>query len=418
MTGLSRITSQAAGGTTIYAFACILALGTVAIGWPGTLIGDSLIQLQEIRAGRITDWHPPLMAVLWKALGATPQAMLLLQISIYWAGLALIADQLRLQASYRWGFVVLLTGLTPVSLLYLGTIQKDTVLVALLTLTAGLCIRFGRWAALAPGLLAALTRANAIFAVPPLFIKQQRFLPTLLGCAALSLLLLPVTRFVNHSVLGAERSHVEKALHLFDLAGIEHHSGRRFLGPSIARCYSVFYWDTLALDCQAFARTPNDLTGLWVNAIRKEPIAYVQHRLNHFNHTIFFLVPPLQECVYVPDHHPNCRPGGDTLVKDAVLRNALLWPVTWLVVGTSMLFLRLDWRARMLVLSGLFYGFGYLIVGVAAGFRYFYWTEFAIQLAIVWQIATLGLPRWRPIALSVLGVWLVGYLYRYAPLMA
>ena len=401
----------------IWFIAGLLAAATIAARWPGALIGDSLVQLREIQAGRITDWHPPLMAVIWRALGATPQAMLLVQVPIYWAGVALIADQLRRETSGKWGFAILLVGLTPMSLLYLGTVQKDTLLVAFLTLTTGLCLRFGRWPALVPGLLAALTRANAIFAVPALFVTKQRLLPTLAICAATSLALLPASRFVNHSVLGAERSHVEKALQLFDMAGIERYSGRQILGSSISRCYSVFYWDTLDYDCEAFSRTPDDLTGAWLNAIRAEPVAYLQHRLNHFNHTIFFLVPPLQECVYVPQHHKNCRSGGDSLLKDAALRNALLWPVTWLVIGASLLFLRLAEPARMLTLSAMLYGLGYIIVGVAAGFRYFYWTEFAIQLALVWQLATSGIPRWRPLVLLVLAVWAAGYAYRYLPLL-
>jgi len=392
-------------------------LAIIAVRWPGALIGDSLNQLREIQTGRITDWHPPLMAVLWRAIGATPQAMLLVQVSIYWAGIALIADQLRRQTAAKWGYAVLLVGLSPMSLLYLGTIQKDTLLVALLALSAGLCLRFGKTTALLPGFLAMLTRANAIFAVPPLLVTRQRLLPTFIYCALISAALFPLSKFVNHTVFRAESSNVEKALQLFDIAGIEHHSGRRFLGADISRCYSVFYWDSLALDCQALARTPDDLSGMWIEAISDEPLAYARHRLDHFNHTIFFLVPPLQECVYVPKHHPNCRPGGDSLLKDAVLRNPLLWPVTWLAVGTCLLFVRLDWPARTFALSGLLYGYGYLVVGVAAGFRYFYWTELAVQLALVWQAATLGIDRWRSIASLVIAVWIAGYLYRYLPLL-
>lgn len=405
-------------GSQVWLVAGALAVATIVLRWPGTLIGDNLRQLQEIQTGRITDWHPPLMTVIWRALGATPQSMLLLQVPLYWAGIALIADALRRETSLKWALAVLLTGLTPMSLLYLGTIQKDTLLVALLLVTAGFSLRFGRSWALASGLLAALTRVNAIFAVPPLFVTRQRLLPTVLVCAALSAALLPVSQFINHKVLGAERSHVEKALQLFDIAGIEHHSGKTFLNPDFSRCYSVFYWDSLELDCQAFARTPDSLATTWMKAIREEPLAYAAHRLDHFNHTIFFLVPPLQECVYVPKHHPNCGPGGDGLLKDAVLRNAFLWPVTWLAIGVSLLFMRLELPVRMFALSGLLYGGGYLLVGVAAGFRYFYWTELAVQLAIVWQLATIGIPHWRRIAALVASIWLIGYAYRYLPLLA
>ena len=98
-------------------------------------------------------------------------------------------------------------------------------------------------------------------------------------------------------------------------------------------------------------------------------------------------------------------------------RNPLFWPVTWLLIGSSMLFTRLEPVARALVLSGLLYGFSYLVFGVAAGFRYFYWTELAIQLAMVWQLATSGLPQWRRIAVAVAAMWIAGLAFRYLPLL-
>jgi hypothetical protein len=400
----------------VWVVASVLALLTIVLSWPGSLIGDSLNQLAEIKRGRLTDWHPPLMAVIWRALGATPQSMLVLQTSIYWFGFALIADELRRVADLKWGFAILIVGLTPMSLIYIGVVQKDTLLTAFFILSVGLSVRFGRVYGVIPGLLAALTRANAVFAFPPLIINKQRLSTNIALCLAISLALIPASQFVNLSLVGAERSNVEKSLQLFDMAGIESVSGRQFLGPSVSRCYSPFYWDTLELDCGAFKGSGQDLTRPWINAIAAEPIAYLGHRLNFYNHTIFFLVPPLQECVYVPRWH-DCAPGGNSLLKDAVVRNAFLWPVTWLVVGVMLLFMPLERTARMLTLSGLFYGLGYLVVGVASGFRYFYWTELAIQVGLVWQIATGGLPKWRWIAAAVLLLWVIGYAYRYGPFL-
>ena len=65
---------------------------------------------------------------------------------------------------------------------------------------------------------------------------------------------------------------------------------------------------------------------------------------------------------------------------------------------------------------GTLYGMGYLIVGVASGFRYFYWTELAVQISLLWQLAH-GLPRWRSIAIAVLATWVIGYAYRYGPML-
>ncbi|MDB5699786.1 MAG: hypothetical protein JWN69_2590 [Alphaproteobacteria bacterium] len=400
----------------LWGVAGLLALAILLLHWPGALIGDSVSQLEEIRTGHLRDWNPPLMATIWRALGATPQAMLLVQVPLYWFGLALLAHRLRQESSARWGYAMLVVGLTPMSLIYLGRIQKDTLLVSLLLLVTGLTVQFGRAAGLVPALLGMLTRANAIFAVPPLFLRSRQLPVLLVVSLAVAAALVPVSQFINLSLLGAERSHVEKSLQLFDLAGIEVNSGRRVIGPEVSRCYSPFYWDTLQRDCNALDRTPADLTAAWIAAIGAEPLAYFRHRLTHFNHSIYFLVPPMQDCVYVPSHHA-CGPGEQNLLKDALVRNALLWPVTWLVVGALLLFMPLTHPARALTLSGMLYGLSYLVVGVASGFRYFYWTELAVQAALVWQLATAGLPRWRLLILAVAATWAAGYAYRYGPLL-
>jgi len=393
----------------LWAIAAALCLLIVLGAWPGSMIGDNVRQLREIRAGQLTDWHPPLMSVIWRQLGTAPQSILILNAIIYWTGFALLADQLRREAGRRWAFGMLAVGLSPISVFYLGTIQKDTLLTALFVLAAGLIARFGRAHGLIPAFLGMLARANAVFAAPPLFIRTRRLIPAALICIALSLALIPVSTFINRSLLGAKPSHVEKSLQLFDIAGIG--------DPKLARCYSPFEWDTLELHCRAFERSPDDLSEVWLKAIGEHPLAYARHRLSYFNHTIFFLVPPLQECVLIPQDEPSCSdPGAHPLLNDAIGRNALVWPVTWLVVGFILLLLPLEPLARALTLSGMLYGLAYLFVGVATGFRYFYWTELAVQIALRWQLAH-GLPRWRWIVVAVMAVWIAGYAYRYVPML-
>ncbi|MES2119227.1 MAG: hypothetical protein V4513_01455 [Pseudomonadota bacterium] len=393
----------------LWAAAALLCLVVIAASWPGALIGDSILQRMEIRAGRITDWHPPLMSIVWRALGGLPQAMLILNSIIYWTGIALLADQLQRQAGRRWGLAMLAVGLSPISIFYLGRIQKDTLLTALLVLAAGLTARFARGYGLVPAVIGVLTRINGAFAAAPFFLRTRRLGPAVLASLALAAALIPASVFVNRAIFGAERSHVEKTLQLFDLAGTG--------DPELKRCYSVFEWDTLKYRCQAFDRTPDDITGRWLGAIAAHPLSYAAHRLSFFNHAIYFLVPPRQECVLIPDLEDSCAsPGRHPLLVDALARNPFFWPVTWLIAGALLLFVRPEPLARMLALSGLLYGGAYLFVGVAVGFRYFYWTELAVQIALVWQLAH-GLPRWRLILFPVLAAWIVGYAWRYAPLL-
>jgi len=393
----------------LWVIAAALGLIVVLVSWPGAMIGDNLRQLSEIRAGRLTDWHPPLMSVIWRTLGTTPQSIMVLNALLYWSGIALLADQLRREVGSRWALAMLAVGLSPISIYYLGAVQKDSLLTALFVLAAGLSARFGRAYGMLPAFVGMLARANGVFAAAPFFVRTKRLLPTTLLCIALSLALVPVSTFINRAVLGASPSHVQKSLQLFDLAGIG--------DPALKRCYSPFYWDTLEIHCRAFSTTPDDLTNVWLHAITEHPLAYSLHRLDHFNHAIFFLVPPRQECVLVPADEPSCRnPGPHPYLRDAIGRNALVWPVTWLVVGFILLLLPLEPFARTLTLSGMLYGLAYLVVGVASGFRYFYWSELAVQVALLWQLAH-GLPRWRWIAGAVVATWIIGYAFRYLPML-
>lgn len=102
--GLSqRIGSSPVKSLHLWALAAALAVAVVFLAWPGRMIGDNLRQLAEIRAGRLTDWHPPLMSVIWRALGTAPQSILILNAILYWTGIALLADQLRRDRGARWG---------------------------------------------------------------------------------------------------------------------------------------------------------------------------------------------------------------------------------------------------------------------------------------------------------------------------
>src|SRR5260221_11569539 len=72
-----------------------LGFGLVAYAyWPGVMIDDARWQYQQAVDNAYEDWHPPLMAWVWRRLAFMvpgPAPMLLLQLLLYWAGIALIA---------------------------------------------------------------------------------------------------------------------------------------------------------------------------------------------------------------------------------------------------------------------------------------------------------------------------------------
>ncbi len=209
---------------------------------------------------------------------------------------------------------------------------------------------------------------------------------------------------------------MERSLQLFDLAGIAHFSadtsGLPKEAEAVTRCYTPLFWDKLTQCLGSVDSLPESLTKQWIEAIATHPVAYAEHRLAHFNRTTFFMVPPMQQCVDAPEFH-QCDSTKWGLFVDFVAKNALLWPATWLAVSLVLLFQKIDPFSRALNLSGLLFGGAYLVVGVAADFRYFYWTELAVQAAIVFHLGRTGrLQEWKPIAAVVAAVWAVGYTAR------
>ena len=226
--------------------------------------------------------------------------------------------------------------------------------------------------------------------------------------------MIPVSQLINNSIVRASRTNVERSLQLYDLAGIAYFSNDKSVLPvnivNLQRCYTPLFWDTLGSErCQnAFGRLDRNIRLDWVTSIATHPIAYLMHRTSHFNREVFFLVPFAQQCVEAPEFHA-CPQG---LLADGINKNGLLWPVAWLALGVTMLLSGSSSVSRALCLSGVGYGLSYFFFGVAADFRYYYWTELAVQTALIFEIACFGFQRWRIAAFVVLNVWIIGYAWR------
>lgn len=395
-----------------------IAVLYLASAWPGRLTPDSETQLQQALSGRYDDWHPPFMAMLWRAIGATAPAMLAVQVALHWAGVWLFAEGVRRERGGTWPYAVLAIGLTPIAFRYVGVLQKDSLLAGLFLVGFGSAFLWPQRLFAWPfGLAAVLCRANGGFALPPLLFERRSrpmgMVATVTASLALSIVAIPAIGFVNSRLLPARETGVVRSVQLFDLAGIVHRGGDPAILPrgaeDAAACYTPLFWDSLTHCIAPMPQIEPSLTRRWLSAIVRHPLAYAAHRIDHFNRSIFFVVPPMQQCVEAPAHH-RCDRSIRGRLRDVLEKNALLWPVTWLVAGSVLFAAPLHRMARALTVSGLLYGYAYLVVGVAADFRYFYWTELAVQLAIVLQLAMrrrIANARW--IAAATLLVWGIGY---------
>ena len=415
------------------------ALVSVVLYYPGQLGPDSSSQLQEAIGGNFSDWHPPVMAALWRVLlhvAPGPAPLLVLQVALYWTGVWAFWGAVAEERSWR-SFLPLLAAAHPLLLVSLGAIGKDVSLAASLVAVSGLLYRqraLARRANVATGIVvalllayAALVRWNGAFAVAPLLLywgrpAAVRVAPVLLGSAAIALASVPVSSFVNYSLLHASRTQPQASLELFDTAGIVHFSGDRRLLELPDGCYTHFFWDPLnSPRCgrlfDRWTAPGSPMTArTWITAIVAHPLSYAHHRLDHFNSSTYFLVPPAERCRAAPEYF-DCGQSQATLIaSDFVKKNPLYWPCLWLAAGAWLLLRR---RAaapgiRALAWSGMLYGFAYLVVGVATDWRYYLWTVFAIAMALALDFASGKDNRRaaRDLALVLLPLLIAGYAAR------
>lgn len=428
----------------------VIGLASMALAWPGVIVPDSQVQLDQARSGRYADWHPPVMAWVWSGLlklGAAPGSLMLLHQSLYWTGFALIADGCARSGRPRSAWAIVAAALFPLFLSYNALILKDVGMASSLVFAWGLALWFllqGRRVpapALGGSLLAtaygALVRANAVFAIGPLVVllatQGRRVSRVVLAAASIVIaaLAVPLSGWINHGLLEARPQDPLQSLQIFDLLGIQVRSGddavwgpgRGLTADEARRCYSSFFWDTMApwgacATLRAKLGQPQEADDYdaaqvaergrrWRSAILSHPAAYAAHRLAHFNASLYFFVPAFH--FRQSKHHslvgspPERTVTPSEIRFDYVKKSVLVWPATWVGLGLAMLVLLGAPRAAAsaaaplataLIASGLLYSGAYALIGVATEVRYHYWTIMVVMLAAIIAIEPLA-EAWR-----------------------
>jgi hypothetical protein len=417
-----RLNRVIAGGTLI------LLLLNLSVGYPGVV--DDLEQYNQVLTGKFDDWHPPIMAHLWRQLwhlAPGPSPIFFAHVIMHWAGFGLVASALALSRKPVIALIVLLSGAAPIFLFYSVHVYKDVSLACALIAFFGLIFWFraqGRpvptWVWIVAAVVwsyATLVRANAPFATIPLLIwaifdKRLRWLQSVGMFIAGVIIAVPLSQAINKNVLQAADSGVMQTLQTFDIAGIARHSGDKSAWQAVMdteqpleACYTPIFWDTFRTPrCDnAWSRLPppgsadrSEIGDVWRKSIIDHPGAYAIHRFKNFNAATAFLVPTAFQCLAAPEMH-DCARRADGTVDEAayeriillefVKKNPTTWPILWLALGVSVLFMsrRLSSEppivaGQFVLVSGLVYAFGYSVVGVAADPRYFYWSIMAIQI--------------------------------------
>jgi hypothetical protein len=242
----------------------------------------------------------------------------------------------------------------------------------------------------------------------------------LLAWALPVILLLQASTFaINTLWLKAKEEHAVHSILVFDLAGISHFSGRNAFpidswtpdqtAKLISTCYRPNYWDSLWWKGCTFAMAAinrddppgtklfgsDRLVEAWIAAVRGDPVAYLRHRLAYFsalmtwpNMVVFdqqnsgqFRFWFLKSTAY---HY------FETAMLTLNAGTPLFRGLTYLLIGlgAGLAALRLangpaKAAAMALASSGVIYALTYTVFGVAAEYRYVYWTALSSLVAVV-----------------------------------
>jgi len=461
--GGSGRASWIAGGSL-----ALLIAALAALFWPGIAMYDTVSQYGQVLSNEVDDWHPPIMVRLWQLLhpiwaGAAP--MFVLQVALYAAGFALIVWALVRTGRWRAAIAVAVLAGSPLLLGWQMVVLKDGQMLGAIVAAFGIVAcyrgtdrRVPNSAAVVAALLiayATFVRANALFATVPLALlllptRRRPLLAGVLGAISI-LIVIASTPVINHRLLRAEPSGVEKSLPLFDLAAIAVATPgspgpfTRSERAQIVRkhCAKSFFWDPLGdpASCGPTTERLDEQSDrvLFIDLARSvaaHPVAYAEHRLKHWNSTERWLVQPSLPEAAPPDESEDNDIGLRTpasplmpewqSVAAAEAATPLGWPIVWTTVALLLLPLALRRRAEAnggmalaLIVSVLTLEASFLVVSIASDLRYHLWTIAAAPLALILLSDDLRFSRSRRIgATALLAVVIAGGLLMRSTLPA
>lgn len=414
---------------------------TIAAYYPGLVTFDSIWQFNQSVSGAYMDHHPPIMAWVWSLVIRAipgPFGMLLLQVSLIWLALLLIADgAARRGARHAW--LIIAIGFLPPVIGIEGEIWKDIEMTGALLLATAIVYRAsagregigGIAAALAliPLFYATAVRANAPAATGPILVywahcafrRVSLRAAVLVGAAALTLMLGVQWVFENR-FLEVRHAYVSQFVEAWDLAAIGCAGGDVAIPDQFRRVAS----DVRPL-CEAFdplkadflfapagaplnaSTDPEVIRALgreWQRAIFAYPSLYLAHRLRAFDALLGFGTDEIRRPLWMPYSIPNAY--GFTFAPNAITYAigvgvgfahalGLYNGRVWLAIACAVLVVaavrarggkQSDPAALALAVSALTYTLPYFVVAPAPDYRYIYWTVVATAVGAVLTLAS------------------------------
>jgi hypothetical protein len=409
---------------------CVIGFGFCFIAYyPGMLSPDSISMMSQARDLSFTDWHSPVMPLLWAGLyrlAPGPQGMLALLLAFYWGAVFLLAGAAA-QIERHVAPAMLIAGFMPFTINFAGTLWSDVLTATSWLICSALVFSveirrqplsiMRQGAAWALFLIGGLARPNALFAAVPLGLylwqspgpthKAKRALIAFLLLAGLWL----AGWTISYPMLNAKKFYPIHSIVTFDLAGISHFSGRNYLplqwnaeetAKIVSSCYTPQAWNEYAWgECSFVWRRLRDeglwgsgeLWRAWLDAVEAQPLAYLRHRSAHF----WYFITADEYLFHEGNSAEEVRRRDEDNFGFKRLREYVLdmrWrfmfrPILWIALACACLIAARPCApaSRRFVsavsLSSLVYLGTYFLVGVASNFRYAYWAVLATSACLV-----------------------------------
>ncbi|MFJ8540499.1 GtrA family protein [Streptomyces sp. NPDC093586] len=422
---------------------------------PGYLSQDSFEQLMQAQGVRpVTDWHPPVMALLWRTLiditGAL-SAMAALQTAVLWGTLWVLAVVLwRRTGSRGLSLLMLGFGLAPHVVTFTGVVWKDVHMAYVLLAVCAIALvarelpeerERARWGLLVLAMLflayAVLVRKNGLPAVVPVFLLlmfalwprpgRRRWLiavGSLVAIAAVGSVTvssvtnplsvrqyaqIPLDDLVHVLTPQQMRSAATKAGASPEFTDDLVTTARTCQDKNIAWdayfvCYPHKPGDRDAVGPHIEADQADVLLKMWTQQMPRHVVGYAEYRSRTFTRLLF------QGNLQYLDGDATVMPKGAQVNTslDAVKKSYVTGfyrDASWLFQGwfwlavSLVLALRRRWAGpwsrelRLLGVSGVLYIATYLPTAPQANYRYVYWPAIAGTLGVVLAVSGAVMAR-------------------------
>lgn len=417
--------------------------------YPGFMSPDSLDQYAQSVKMDYTDWHPPIMSLVWTLFGkivSGPQPMLLMQLLILWTSFFILSRVFIKNYSALF-FLVILFFFAPYIQNFAGNIWKDVhmslswLFAITIMINAFYDKRKMRWWEASISFLAICygcwLRVNALPGGVPLLafwiattfpssIKGvKQIIIFALKTIGLTVVVLIIQFSITELIIKPWKNHIEFKLFVQDLSGIYLKTGEMCFPDFIKNrpefdtaylrknykyhTFDQFWWNAdnkLIFPLVQNEENIKDTRQLWLRTLKKYPLVYLEIKSKGFLDFLRITDSGTRMCTFFPYIHPNdfglsYTPNrmGDYFFKWMYKVEHAIYMKPWFWVLLNFILLGLSFISKLkkikppllaLSLSSLFYlAFEFFVFPADTEFRYFYWNCMAVSVGLMMVIAEL-----------------------------